>query len=104
MQYVASGIPSRAIRTSGTIGASLAHADPAAHWSLALSTLNARPELAKAGGTRQALDSAFMLGAFTTLLAAGRLIAACLLPKNGVPLGGGHHTLCRDKRRVPPAA
>jgi carbon-monoxide dehydrogenase medium subunit len=95
MQYVASGIAYRAIRNRGTIGGSLAHADPAADWPLALSALDARLELVKAGSTRQVRASEFMLGAFTTLLEDGEIISAVLLPKIGGTLRWGYYKLCR---------
>lgn len=95
MQYVASGIAYRAIRNRGTIGGSLAHADPAADWPLALSALDARLELAKAASTRQVRASEFMLGAFTTLLEDGEIISAVLLPKIGGTLRWGYYKLCR---------
>lgn len=95
MQYVAGGIAYRAIRNRGTIGGSLAHADPAADWPLALSALDARLELSKAGGTRQVRVSEFMLGAFTTRLEDGEIITAVLLPKLGATLRWGYYKLCR---------
>ncbi|KXV06918.1 carbon monoxide dehydrogenase [Caballeronia megalochromosomata] len=95
MQYVAGGIAYRAIRNRGTIGGSLAHADPAADWPLALSALDARLELSRAGGTRQVRVSEFMLGAFTTLLEDGEIITAVLLPKLGETLRWGYYKLCR---------
>ena len=95
MQHVAAGIAYRAIRNRGTIGGSLAHADPAADWPLALSALDARLELSKAGGTRQVRASEFILGAFTTLLEEGEMITAVLLPKLGTTLRWGYYKLCR---------
>ncbi|MDR5782301.1 FAD binding domain-containing protein [Caballeronia sp. LZ065] len=95
LQHVASGIAYRAIRNRGTIGGSLAHADPAADWPLALSALDARLEVAKAGGARQVRASGFMLGAFTTLLEEGEIITAVLLPKLGPTLRWGYYKLCR---------
>ncbi|SAL79130.1 molybdopterin dehydrogenase [Caballeronia peredens] len=95
MQHVAAGIAYRAIRNRGTIGGSLAHADPAADWPLALSALDARLELSKAGGTRQVRASEFMLGAFTTLLDDGEIITAVLVPKLGATLRWGYYKLCR---------
>ncbi|WP_250503247.1 MULTISPECIES: FAD binding domain-containing protein [unclassified Caballeronia] len=95
MQHVAGGIAYRAIRNRGTIGGSLAHADPAADWPLALSAVDARLELSKAGGARQVRVSEFMLGAFTTLLVDGEIITAVLLPKLGPTLRWGYYKLCR---------
>src|SRR4029453_13329720 len=48
---VAHGIASRAVRTRGTIGGSLAHADPAADWLSCLAALGAEVVIAGAGGT-----------------------------------------------------
>ncbi|BAO91970.1 FAD binding domain-containing protein [Caballeronia cordobensis] len=95
LRYVAGGIAYRAIRNRGTIGGSLAHADPAADWPLALSALDARLELSSANGTRQVRASEFMLGAFTTRLEEGEIITAVLLPKLGPTLRWGYYKLCR---------
>ncbi|WP_028219628.1 FAD binding domain-containing protein [Paraburkholderia oxyphila] len=95
LQFVAGGIAYRAIRNRGTIGGSLAHADPAADWPLALSALDARIELVRSGGTRIVRAADFMLGAFTTLLEEGEMISAVLLPKLGSSLRWGYYKLCR---------
>ncbi|SDV46325.1 FAD binding domain-containing protein [Chitinasiproducens palmae] len=95
LREVAGGIAYRAIRNRGTIGGSLAHADPAADWPLALAALDARLELAKRGGTRVVRVGEFMLGAFTTVLDEGEIIAAVLLPRLGDTLRWGYHKLCR---------
>lgn len=104
IQHVASGIAYRAIRNRGTIGGSLAHADPAADWPLALSALDARIELSKASGTRQVRASEFMLGAFTTLLEDGEIISAVFVPKLGPTLRWGYHKLCRKTGEFPHAS
>lgn len=95
LQYVASGIAYRAVRNRGTVGGSLAHADPAADWPLALAALDARLELARAGSSRVVRVAEFMLGAFTTLLEEGEIITAVLLPKLGGSLHWGYYKLCR---------
>ena len=48
---VARGIAYRAVRTRGTIGGSLAHADPAADWLSCLTALGAEVVIAGAGGS-----------------------------------------------------
>ncbi|CAH2803005.1 MAG: Molybdopterin dehydrogenase, FAD-binding subunit [uncultured Paraburkholderia sp.] len=103
-QHVASGIAYRAIRNRGTMGGSLAHADPAADWPLALAALDARIELAKAGATRVVRASEFMLGAFRTLLEEGEMITAILLPKLGPTLRWGYYKLCRKTGEFPHAS
>jgi carbon-monoxide dehydrogenase medium subunit len=95
LQHVAAGIAYRAIRNRGTIGGSLAHADPAADWPLALAALDARLELASSAGTRQVRASEFMLGAFTTVLGDGEMIAAVRLPRTSPALRWGYYKLCR---------
>ncbi|VVD62968.1 carbon monoxide dehydrogenase [Pandoraea aquatica] len=95
LQYVAGGIAYRAIRNRGTIGGSLAHADPAADWPLALSALDARLELSRAGATRIVRAADFMQGAFTTLLDDGEIVTAVLLPKLSASMHWGYHKLCR---------
>ena len=95
LRYVASGIAYRAVRNRGTLGGSLAHADPAADWPLALAALDARLELARAGASRVVRVGEFMLGAFTTRLEEGEIIAAVLLPKLGDTLCWGYYKLCR---------
>lgn len=95
LQVVAAGIAYRAIRNRGTIGGSLAHADPAADWPLALSALDARLELTGPSGVRQVRAAAFMLGAFTTQLADGELISAVLVPRTSDAVRWGYYKLCR---------
>lgn len=95
LQKVASGIAYRAVRNRGTIGGSLAHADPAADWLLALTALDARLELVSATATRQVRVSEFMVGAFTTRLATGEIIGSILVPKMGAELRWGYYKLCR---------
>ena len=51
---IAAGIGYRAVRTRGTIGGSLAHADPAADWLTFLTALGAELMLARPGGRRRA--------------------------------------------------
>src|SRR6185369_8593852 len=52
LRTVAAGIAYRAVRNRGTIGGSLAHADPSADWISALSALGATLKLRSAAGTR----------------------------------------------------
>ena len=70
---VAAGIAYRAIRNRGTIGGSIAHADPAADWPLgAGGARRDRQYQRDAGGARAMPVEKFMLGAFTTALRGGR--------------------------------
>ncbi len=70
----------RAIRNRGTIGGSLAHADPAAELPAALLALEAGVVIsARAGERRVALDD-FFVGALTTLLGAGEILRRVEIP------------------------
>jgi carbon-monoxide dehydrogenase medium subunit len=78
---VASRIGYRAVRNRGTIGGSLAHADPAADWLTALTALDAELVVTGLAGTRRVPVATFMIGAFTTSLAADEVIEAVRVPK-----------------------
>ncbi|UDM53673.1 xanthine dehydrogenase family protein subunit M [Cupriavidus sp. MP-37] len=95
LQAVAGGIAYRAIRNRGTVGGSLAHADPAADWVVAMTALGAHIEIASAAGTRDVPMESFMLGAYTTVLADGELIAAVRVPPQTAHSRWGYHKLCR---------
>ncbi|MEM5366302.1 FAD binding domain-containing protein [Paraburkholderia azotifigens] len=68
MEYVAGGIAYRAVRNRGTLGGSLAHADPAADWINTMCALDANILVAGPGGARTIGNRAWMAGAFTTAL------------------------------------
>ena len=73
-------IAHRAIRNRGTLGGSLAYADPAAEWPACALALDATLVLASAGGERRVAAGDFFTGLFETALAPGELIAAVELP------------------------
>jgi carbon-monoxide dehydrogenase medium subunit len=95
MRSVAAGIAYRAIRTRGTVGGSLAHADPAADWVLTFAALGARVHVRSARASRAVEADAFMLGAYTTVLEAGELIVAIEVPAMTPTTRWGYHKLCR---------
>lgn len=64
------------IRTRGTLGGSLAHADPSAELPVAVLALDGRIVAASATGERELEAAAFFTGPFTTALAADEAIAA----------------------------
>jgi len=68
MEYVARGIAYRAVRNRGTLGGSLAHADPAADWINTMCALDADFLVAGPGGARVIGNGEWMAGAFTTAL------------------------------------
>lgn len=80
MREVAAGIAYRAIRNKGTIGGSLAHADPAADWVVTLVAMAAVLRLQSARGSRELALEAFMQAAYTTALEQDELITAVRVP------------------------
>jgi carbon-monoxide dehydrogenase medium subunit len=75
MRAVAAGIAYRAVRTMGTIGGSLALADPAADWPVGLLALGAQVVAVETSGERRLAMDDFLVGAFTTALRPGELLA-----------------------------
>ena len=74
MRSVARGISYRAVRNRGTIGGSLAHADPSADWISALAALGAEIEAMGPKGLRRIAVDGLMTGAFATVLAEDEII------------------------------
>jgi len=74
MQRVASGISYRAIRNYGTIGGSVALADPAADWPVCLMALGAEVRIASCSGQRSEPVGDFARGQYTTSLAKDEII------------------------------
>jgi carbon-monoxide dehydrogenase medium subunit len=70
-----------AIRQRGTIGGSLAHADPAAQFPLIATTLNAKIEIVKLGGQRSLPASAFFQSVMATALAPDEIIRCVRFPR-----------------------
>jgi CO/xanthine dehydrogenase FAD-binding subunit len=68
------------IRNRGTVGGSLAHADPAAELPAATVALDARLRLVRAGGERWVAARDFYVGLLTTDLAFDEMVAEVALP------------------------
>lgn len=95
LQSVAAGIASRAIRNRGTIGGSLAHADPAADWVLTMTALAAEMEIISIKGARRVPMAQFMQGAYTTVLADGEILSAVWVPQMNESVRWGYSKVCR---------
>jgi len=104
MPEVARGIAYRTIRNRGTIGGSMAHADPAADWPLALPALGATLVLAGSAGERKLPAAEFMKGAFATALADDELIVAVEVPKLSASARWGYWKFCRKTGEFPDAS
>src|SRR5207247_6411591 len=70
----------RAIRTRGTVGGSVALADPAAELPACLVALDAIIRVAGPGGTRDIPAARFFRGIYTTDLGSGEIVTAVVVP------------------------
>jgi carbon-monoxide dehydrogenase medium subunit len=92
---VAHGIAYRAVRTRGTIGGSLAHADPAADWLSCLIALGAEVLLTSRRGNRCVALNAFMRGALDTELERDEILDAVRIPRLSARARAGFAKICR---------
>jgi carbon-monoxide dehydrogenase medium subunit len=69
------------VRNRGTLGGSLAHADPAADWPAAVLAADAVLEIAGPSGRRDVAAADFFRGPFETALAPGEILVAVRWPK-----------------------
>jgi len=95
LQKIAAGIAYRSVRNRGTLGGSLAHADPAADWLITAVAFGASIEITSAAGVRDVDADAFMLGAYTTVLEDGELITAVRFPDGSPAMRWGYYKYCR---------
>ena len=95
LSHVASGIAYRAVRNRGTLGGSLAHADPAADWVTTMSLLDAGIVIVGVDGERTVPAHAFFLGPFTTALQDDDVIVAVEVPRFGAGARWAYRKLCR---------
>jgi len=77
---VAHQIADPTVRNRGTLGGSLAHADPSADWPAAMLALDARIDVTGVAGSRSIAVADFFEGLFTTALRPGELIVAVRIP------------------------
>jgi carbon-monoxide dehydrogenase medium subunit len=104
MARVAAGIAYRAVRNRGTIGGSLAHADPAADWVSALSALGAEVEIAsRARRGRRVTLGQFVLGALDVAIAPDELVTAVRVPALPPSARWGYVKHCRKVGEFPDA-
>jgi CO/xanthine dehydrogenase FAD-binding subunit len=84
------------IRNRGTVGGSVAHADPAAELPVAFSALGARFHVRSRRGTRTLVSGDFFLGPLTTALEPDEMLAEIEVP----PLPGGARTAFVEHART----
>jgi len=81
------------VRNRGTIGGSIAHADPAADYPASLLALEARVVLASAKGEREVPIADFFVDTFTTALEPGELIREVIVPVEDGSTGTSYQKL-----------
>ena len=96
MPHAAAQLAYRAVRNRGTLGGSLAHADPAAEWPNILLALEASVHLHGSAGRRELPLAAFQQGYLTTALAPDEILVAIAVPVLGPQASWGYRKLCRQ--------
>jgi carbon-monoxide dehydrogenase medium subunit len=95
MAEVARRIAYRPVRNRGTIGGSLAHADPAGDWVAVLPALGATAIAFGPNGERRIPTASFVTGIFETALAEDELLRAIEVPVLPAEARWGHWKFCR---------
>ena len=95
MRAVAAGIAYRAVRNRGTVGGSLAHADPSADWISALSALGAQAIVHGARGERRIAVESLMTGVFESGLEPGELLTGVEIRRLSPSARWGYYKHCR---------
>jgi carbon-monoxide dehydrogenase medium subunit len=78
------------VRNRGTIGGSIAHADPAADWPAAVLALDAEITLAHRAGTRTVKAADFFVDLLTTAMASNEILTEIRLPANAPRTGSAY--------------
>lgn len=78
------------VRNRGTIGGSLAHADPAADYPAAILALEAEIQAVSADGTRMIKAEQFFVDMLTTALQAGEIITEVRIAPSAVKTGSAY--------------
>lgn len=97
MAAVAPRISDPLVRNLGTLGGSLAHADPAGDWGSVMLALDAEVQIRSASGERVVAIDDFLVDTFTTALEAGEVLTEVRVPKPEGRFGGAYLEI---KRKV----
>lgn len=95
LRRVARGIAYRAVRTRGTIGGSLAHADPAADWLSSLAALGAEAIVYGGQARRRIPVAALMTGVFETAIDESEVLEGVRVPRLSRQARFGYYKICR---------
>jgi carbon-monoxide dehydrogenase medium subunit len=94
---VAQGIAYRAVRNRGTLGGSIAHADPSADWLSCFIALDAGILITGPNGRREASANDFIRGALDCDLAGDELITGIRLLRLSGRARRGYAKICRKE-------
>jgi carbon-monoxide dehydrogenase medium subunit len=83
-------IGDRQVRSRGTIGGSIAHADPGADYPTVVKALGATVTAVGQSGSREIAADDFFSGIFTTALEPGELVTSVRLPVTEAGTGGAY--------------
>jgi carbon-monoxide dehydrogenase medium subunit len=78
------------VRNRGTIGGSLAYADPAADWPALFLALEGEATLAGPGGKRKVKAEEFFVGMLTSAVGEGELLTELIIPAEGKRTGSAY--------------
>ena len=92
---VAGGIAYRAVRNRGTLGGSVANADPAADWVSCFAALDAEILVSGQSGQRIVKIDDFLVGAMETTIGTGELINGIRMPRLGASVRCGYAKISR---------
>ena len=81
------------VRNLGTIGGSLAHADPSADWPAVLVALDASVQIASSRGERTQKVAELIVGPLTTTLSPGEILTQVRVPFPSGRYGGAYEKL-----------
>ncbi|AWO93261.1 carbon-monoxide dehydrogenase medium subunit [Bradyrhizobium diazoefficiens] len=95
LPFVAHGIAYRAVRNRGTVGGSLAHADPAADWVSTMAAIGATIVIRGPSGERRVAAQDFLIGAFTSEVSPTEILTAVELPRLSAAAQWGYYKICR---------
>jgi aerobic carbon-monoxide dehydrogenase medium subunit len=94
LAYAAAQVGDPQIRHRGTIGGSVAHADPSADLPMTLLALGATIEISASAGTRSVGIDDFFVGPFESVLESDEILVAIRVPRHG-DAGWGYQKFVR---------
>jgi carbon-monoxide dehydrogenase medium subunit len=90
LAYAAAQVGDPQIRHRGTIGGSLAHADPAGDWGSVMLAMGATVVVRSAAGEREIPIGEFLQDTFTTSLEPNEIVTEIRVPQPGARSGGAY--------------